>query len=114
VAHASLDREMPTKSTAEPPFGKPTIETNNHDRNYGQRESSHAIGEQGKPTLEPTTHDSNYGQRDVIDEEEGAIEEEYGRKVAADVADEDDDDADDDDDDDEGYDDLVSRADWGD
>lgn len=60
---------METKQTSESVFGKPTIELQNHDQNYGQRESTHAGGKGGKPTLGPETHDANYGQRDVLDEE---------------------------------------------
>ncbi len=61
---------MATKKTHEEPFGKPTIELDNHAKNVGQRESSHAIGRGGKPTISPETHDQNYGQRAPIDEEE--------------------------------------------
>jgi len=61
---------MGTKHTYEEPFGKPTIELDNHAKNVGQRESSHAVGKTCKPTITPETHDQNYGQRDPIDEEE--------------------------------------------
>jgi len=61
------------------PAGKPTIELHNHDKNFGQRESTHAGGKGGKPTISPETHDANYGQRDTIDEEEEELDIEESR-----------------------------------